>query len=537
MANSQECFYLGEGYRWGPGITQICMQILRMPHDDIPKPPEWLPSFIKNAFIPKNVKLDKLPVETGAPWIRALSSEIKPVLWPFKSAEGHTLVAGTTGAGKTRTYELISTQIIRLGSVLIIVDPKNDKDWRNRVEKECKKIGRKFLYFQQAQPSKSIRLNPLANWNQSTEIATRISQLLEEGPFRSFAHDFIDRVVNGLLYVGERPNLRLIFNNIQGTVDSLLQRCLVKYFVDNNYEQYEMKARGAAGKGAQVGLLDGLVNLYTEHIISEAKSDRHAKNEAIDGLIATFKHDRDHYSRIIATLLPLLQMLTTGEVGKILSPDINDIHDTREIWDTKTIIEKDAVLYVGMDSLSNSEVAKAINSMILAEVASVAGEIYNFVEEEDRKTIFVIIDEVAEAINEQVIQILNKGRGAGFRAFVALQTIKDLEAKLQSPAKMLQVLGNLNNQIVLRLEDVETVKWIVEKIGETAIGVLNKGRSQGTGTEQHLFEFSGNITKSVKSEKTSLVPKEVFLGLSNLQYIARFTGGYVTMGTIPIIQG
>jgi conjugal transfer pilus assembly protein TraD len=59
----------------------------------------------------------------------------------------------------------------------------------------------------------------------------------------------------------------------------------------------------------------------------------------------------------------------------------------------------------------------------------------------------LIIDEIAEAINEQVIQILNKGRGAGFKAFVAFQAWADLEAKLRNAAKMLQVLGNLNHQI------------------------------------------------------------------------------------------
>ncbi|MBP0533221.1 TraM recognition domain-containing protein, partial [Mycobacterium tuberculosis] len=77
--------------------------------------------------------------------------------------------------------------------------------------------------------------------------------------------------------------------------------------------------------------------------------------------------------------------------------------------------------------------------------------IYNFYE--TPPDIVLLVDEVAEAINEQVIQILNKGRGAGFRSFVAFQSRSDLEAKLGSAAKMLQVLGNLNNQIILRLED------------------------------------------------------------------------------------
>ena len=536
-ANEQQCFYLGEGYVWEPGITQVCMDIIRMPQASIPQIPSWIPDKYLQRLMPKNVLKDKLPVDIGRPWIKALSETTSPVLWPYKAAEGHTLIAGTTGAGKTRTYEVLSSQIIRMGAVLIIIDPKNDNEWRHRVQLECKRTKRKFLYFKQAEPNKSIRLNPLANWNQPSEIATRISQLMEDGPFRSFAHLFIDRVVMAELYVGDRPNLRSIFGYVQGMVNTLLERCLVKYFEEQEYPEYEMKAKSTVGKSAQASYLDGLVSLYTSYCSEKKNIDGvNVENEAVNGLVATFKHDKEHYSKIIATLLPLMQMLSTGETGLMLAPDVEDISDEREIWDTQRVINQDAVLYIGMDSLSNSEVAKAVNSMILAEVASVAGHIYNFVPEAERKKIYVVIDEVAEAINEQVIQVLNKGRGAGFRAFVALQTIKDLEAKLGSAPKMLQVLGNLNNQLVLRLEDTETVKWVLEKIGETTIKVSNIGYSQGTGSEQHALEFSGNISRTQTQEVVSLVPKEVIFGLPNLQYIARFTGGHISMGTIPIIQ-
>ncbi|MBC3871415.1 conjugative transfer system coupling protein TraD [Undibacterium oligocarboniphilum] len=537
-ALKQKCLYLGEGYEWDQEKAQLSNDLLGMPKADIPAIPGWLPDPLVQHLMPKNIILDKCPVDIGKPWIKALSIKIGPVIWPLKAIEGHTLIAGTTGAGKTRTYELISTQIIRMGKgvVLIIIDPKNDQDLKNRVKKECKKANKKFLYFKQAEPGKSIRLNPLANWNQPSEIATRISQLMEDGPFRSFAHLFIDRVVKGELYVGDRPNLRSIFGYVQGRVDPLLERCLVKFFTDLKVVDFELKARGGSAGKSSTTYLDGLLSLYNVTVADHKKMGRNVQVEAIDGLMATYTHDRDHYSKIIATLLPLLQMLATGETGLMLAPDVDDLNDTREIWDTQRVINQDAVLYIGMDSLSNSEVAKAVNSMILAEIASVAGAIYNFVEEKNRKQIYLLIDEVAEAINEQVIQVLNKGRGAGFRAFVALQTIKDLEAKLNSAPKMLQVLGNLNNQIILRLEDSETVKWVIEKMGETKISEMNTGYSQGTGTEQHIFEFSGNISRSEKRERTSLIPKELILGLPNLQYFARFTGGHISTGTIPIIE-
>lgn len=210
-------------------------------------------------------------------------------------------------------------------------------------------------------------------------------------------------------------------------------------------------------------------------------------------------------------------------------------NDDREIWDIDKVIKQKAVLYVGADSLSNALVAQAIMSMLLADIASVAGAIYNFYEKPPE--VVLIIDEVAEAINEQVIQVLNKGRGAGFKAFVAFQTRSDVTAKLGNIAKMHQVLGNLNNQIVLRLENVDTATWFSEKAGTTAIQNIVVSSSTSTGTEAHVGEFSGSVSRSTQLEKAPLIPPELIMQLPNLQYFLRISGGSVYQGRVPIIQG
>ena len=147
-----------------------------------------------------------------------------------------------------------------------------------------------------------------------------------------------------------------------------------------------------------------------------------------------------------------------------------------------------------------------------------------------------MVDEAAEAINEQLLQLLNKGRGAGFKAFVAYQTRSDFTAKLGNVAKMNQVLGNLNNQIVLRLEDIDTAQWFAEKAGTTAIRNLVISSSTSTGTEAHVGEFSGSVSRSAQLEKVPLIPHDLVMQLPNLQYFLRISGGAVYQGRIPIIQ-
>ncbi|AZG17365.1 conjugative transfer system coupling protein TraD [Cupriavidus pauculus] len=530
-----DAMYLGTGYEWTQKHCQLAHDILRMPSTDIPGLPKWLPNetvrAIEKAFAPANSIADHSP--QGKPWIAGLETKKQPVPFHYKAMGGHTSISGTTGAGKTRTFELISTQVIHNpNDVLIVIDPKNDVEWVARCRRECERTGRKFLYWKQAAPSQSIRLNPLENWSQPSEIPTRVAQLMEEGPFRQFAFLFIDRSVKGELYVGDKPNLRSILQYAQNGINNLLERALQRFFPEAGMTDWQDEVAGYMQQVGQKGggtRLDAMVRLYIDRFSNLGKG-----HESIDGLISTFQHDRDHYGRIIASALPLLQMLATGETGLMLAPKADDFEDDREIWDIDKVIKQKAVLYVGADSLSNSMVAQAVMSMLLADIASVAGAIYNFYAKPPE--IVLQVDETAEAINEQLLQLLNKGRGAGFKAFVAYQTRSDFTAKLGNVAKMQQVLGNLNNQIVLRLEDIDTAQWFAEKAGTTAIRNLVISSSTSTGTEAHVGEFSGSVSRSAQLEKVPLIPHDLVMQLPNLQYFLRISGGAVYQGRVPIIQ-
>lgn len=536
MKDADGAMYLGRGFEWTQKHCQIAHDILRMPTTEIPGLPRWIaPTYarkIEALFAPANSIADHSP--QGQSWIHGIETDKIAVPLHYAALGGHTAIGGTTGAGKTRTYEVIGTQVIHNpNDVLIAVDPKNDRDLKLRLERECARTGRKFLYWNQAAPSQSIRLNPLENWSQPSEIPSRIAQLMEEGPFRDFAFLFIDRAVKGELYVGDKPNLRSILNYAQSGINGLLERCLRRFFPEAGMQEWEDESNSymqKIGQKAGATMLHGMVQLYQERFATNGLG-----HESIDGLVSTFTHDREHYMRIIASALPLLQMLATGETGLMLAPKANDFEDDREIWDIEKVIKQKAVLLIGLDSLSNSIVAKAIASMVLADVAAVAGAIYNFYAKPP--SVVLLIDEIAEAINEQVIQILNKGRGAGFKAFVAFQSRSDLEAKLGNAAKMLQVLANLNNQIILRLEDTDTAQWFSDKAGETAIRNIVTSSSTSTGSESHIGEFGGTVSRSMQLEKVNLIPTDLITRLPNLQYFLRVSGGAVYQGRIPIIEG
>jgi hypothetical protein len=98
----------------------------------------------------------------------------------------------------------------------------------------------------------------------------------------------------------------------------------------------------------------------------------------------------------------------------------------------------------GQMAMSNSDsmVGSAIGSILVADLAAVAGDRYNY--GVNLTPVNVFIDEAAEVVNDPFIQLLNKGRGADLRLTVATQTFADFAARTGSEAKARQVLGNIN---------------------------------------------------------------------------------------------
>ena len=86
--------------------------------------------------------------------------------------------------------------------------------------------------------------------------------------------------------------------------------------------------------------------------------------------------------------------------------------------------------YIGLDSLTNTTIGSAIGSLLIADLTATIGARYNFASSSSPVTI--VIDEAAEALNEPLIALLNKGGGGGARLVLATQTLGDMEARLGS---------------------------------------------------------------------------------------------------------
>src|SRR5699024_12075237 len=50
---------------------------------------------------------------------------------------GHTLITGNVGTGKTVLQRLLSISMLHLGHVIVVIDPKNDAEWRQSLMDEA----------------------------------------------------------------------------------------------------------------------------------------------------------------------------------------------------------------------------------------------------------------------------------------------------------------------------------------------------------------------------------------------------------------
>jgi conjugal transfer pilus assembly protein TraD len=474
--------------------------------------------------------------QMGQPWIHGLGMSREEEIWiPLDHTSGHTLLVGTTRAGKTRLLDLWVAQAVRRGEPVIIWDPKGDKGLSECAQKACiaAKRPNDYIFFSPAFPEISARIDPLANFSRATELATRVASLIASetnaDPFTAFSQKILTNLCEGLLMIHQKPNLVLLKRYVDSGPDRLVIKASETYFAKVNadwaIEAKPFLARVKNGDEHQMCI--GLINFYRSVI------QRKAPHSGLEGLYGDFEHDKSHQVKMTASLSPVLTMLTAGPLADLLSPD-PEKDDPRPITDFNRVIRNNQVCYIGLDSLSDNMVGSAIGSMFVADMTAVSGTRYNFDDLDAVKTVNLVIDEAAELVSDRLIQLLNKSGGAKFRIVIATQTFADFAARMGSADKARQFLGNLNNVIALRIIDADTQTYVAESLPEVYVRHIEYTQATGTSTND-LLHFNFRHTEAMKETAVPMVEPQLFGCLPNLQFFARVSGGHLKKVRSPIL--
>lgn len=493
-----------------------------------------------------------LPPVGGRPALHAVEWKEHDVWMPLGERVGHTLVEGTTRVGKTRLAEILITQDIRRGDITICFDPKGDADLMMRMYAEAQKAGRgdEFYIFHLGWPDVSCRYNAVGRFSRLSEVSTRVTgQLSGEGnsaAFRQFAWRFVNIVARARHALGERPSYSQILSDVVN-IDVLLmqyvQQMLESQLPGSNQQITDIEGklndrntpRNLQGRHKRVAAIVQYLQLPE---VLDALSD-----PVLDGLLSAVRYDKTYFDKIVASLLPLLEKLTSGKIAELLSPDYNDINDDRPIIDWQQIIRKKGIVYVGLDALSDFEVAQAVGNSMFADIVSVAGHIYKFGSEDglpgqggqQKLPINLHCDEFNELMGDEFIPLINKGGGAGIQVTAYTQTLSDIEARIGSAAKAGQVIGNFNNLIMLRVREERTARLLTDQLARVNVSTrLMVSMASDNADVNSDQDFSSSAGDRIGTESVEmLVPNDV-INLPKGQAFALLEGGQLYKIRMPL---
>jgi conjugal transfer pilus assembly protein TraD len=526
--------FLGYGFEWLPVHSQRLYELANIDWKDYAVSPKLL-GLLGYAVNPQP------DAEIGLPYIHGVEPREYPLYRPLQNFEGGTLLVGTTQAGKGVALSNFLTQAIRRGDVVIFIDPKNSRRLKRVVQRACAdyREADTFLEFHPAFPEIGVRLDFTFTWQKATELASRIQSIMPVdtgGAFTSFGWDAVNVVVQGLVGLEDRPNLLKLTKYIEGGIEPVLEASLERFFQQHLgrgwNESDTMRGlrtaaqRGAIKKPSEVATptLVAYVSYYEQHIT------QNQRDKVIDSQIRVFRHNREHYQKITANLLPILSMLTSGDLGRSLSPDPFDPEDKRPIMNFEKIERGGHVLYMCLDSLPDPSVASAIGGLAIADMAARAGMRYNL---GSSRQMTLVVDEISSVINKPLIEILNKGAEGGIHSICAMQTLADLANRLGSEDAARMALGNLNNLFALRSKDRPTQDFIVETFGKTGIHTMRVGLNQGADT--HVGDWSSGKSVQLTESMEERVPVDILGKLPNLQYFGSVAGRLIK-GRFPILD-
>ncbi|MBD1389486.1 conjugative transfer system coupling protein TraD [Neiella sp. HB171785] len=522
---SERQVYIGDGFPWGTEHANRAYQVTSMTTDytEIQLPFALRP--FEKRWREETLKL------CGRPWIHGLGQE-KQLFQLASSFCGHTFIAGNVGTGKTTLMKLLSLGMLHLdGHTLVILDPKKDKDWRKAIQAEMAARGElhKFYYFDPSEPSQSVRIDPLRNFNRNTEIAARLSNLQatkdgDNDPFKAYGWQVIEQIVEAMLFIGQRPQITGIHRALTVGKNELCQKALEVHFDNELRDSW----RDTITEGDHY--LERLIGFYRSSVAA-----MHPSKE-VEGAIDLAERDPSHYQRMTASLLPLFTALTASPLDELISP-VDDLghSDRPPIIDLKSVAQNGGVIYMSLDSLSDPVTAGYLCKLFLADLNAVAGDRYNYAANGGRH-VSIFVDEVHAAVsgNEGLINMLAQGRAAAFQMFLATQTIPDLEAKT-SPATAQRFLGLCNNFFSMRVNDDRTQQYVSDNFGEAQVLNQQITVSHGSSTANDIGAFSGGYSERLNRMQMPAFPKVLLGMLPNLQYVARLADGRRLKGRIPFI--
>lgn len=502
FANS---FLLGDGFAWS---NEHCQAV----HDLTTEMSGNLSNLSKEiSASPKGGQ--------GAGWIQALSAP-KNILLPESEIFQHALLAGCSGSGKTSALIALIAQAIAKDMCVLVIDPKGDNALFRSVQNFCTIAKREFNQFRLGHLEEATPINLLANFSSFSEVAARIGQILPgetNDPFRKMGEAALRAVSGGLDLLGEKPTFKSLYDGLTNRM-TFANCVMAKWLVSQGQNEEELSC--------------GRTSCETFDTLVGCCDQLDEKPSELTALIDYARKSDERIDKTISAAKDFLAQLTVGELGSLLSPSPSS---GRNFLSIRKLIERNSVFYLGTDALQDVSLARALSSLFLTDLASTAGDIYNYECGKKRK-VLVVVDEASEACCEALTSLLSKARGAGIGLVLATQSLEDFTARLGSNSEKNRVLANISTRIVMRLQDTASCQFFSDQVARTSIKTRSRTRTAANTSENLLLDGVSIGDRENVTIGVPMIAPDLYARLPKGEAFVICQGGRIFKIRIPFIH-
>lgn len=335
-----------------------------------------------------------------------------------ENRKNHLFILGSTGVGKTKCAELLIRQDIEANRNLVFIDPKGDIDVLKTIIGSAIKYGRKddLMFLSPIYPELSISVNPTSHYYMPEEIVEHVMAAVPSED-------------------------KFFYNVAKETTIAIVQSLVIKRkAIDNATLKINLQ------EIAKFAYYQGLVELRTSIENINIPSLKENINETLRLLTQILASPVEYFSKVSTTLRTALNIMTTGNLGKVLgNARENNFIDRLES-------AKGVILYVQTGTMLARGSANILGKEIISMIQSVVGRYY-LSGKVFKDPLCLYIDELSNVVYMGIQDLYNKGRTANLWIAGLTQSIADMEAAIGKEGAK-QLLDNTNTKIIMRAQDL-----------------------------------------------------------------------------------
>ena len=327
----------------------------------------------------------------------------KPVVLSTSAMNMHTHIVGATGSGKTNLLKHIVEFIARNHYSCIFIDGKSSDDLELDVKTICRTHNHQHMLFSTDNVSESCSYNPFYDGLDGTELKDKLMSLIpfSEPYYERLASQYFSVLMNALKNSGEYFNILDIINVMKD--DDGLKKLL------EHPNNASYKSKGMAG-----------LKLLTKKQLEDARTI------ALD-----------------------LFSLVDSPFGDKLTQKQSDLN----LYDA--LFLKKSFVYCGVNAARLGKSAEMMGRVILADVKTLTSKIEK--QNGKKHPIFVIVDEFANFLNKEFLDVISMGRSANIHLIISHQNIEQLNSFSEEFKDT--IIANTNNKIVFAQRSASAQDW------------------------------------------------------------------------------